>query len=237
MTEPTPTSPETVDKQPTPASAPTAAQAGSDGETRSFKPAETAARKAAETGRAAAQAAGEAGHRMADMGRQSSSEMAEFWRSSVESLTAMQMDLRHVFDEAWRRATSAGLRAPMMTAHPFAARMPSFLGQPAADVREGEDAYRLSIELPGLTREDIDLSLRDNLITIRGHKAEDAEQVSGPYHLSERRFGRFERSFAIPQDVDRTRIEASFENGLLKVVMPRSVEASKQAWKIEVKGT
>jgi HSP20 family protein len=162
--------------------------------------------------------------------------MADFFRASLDSFTAMQTEFRQLFDEAWRRAIGVGLRSPMTTAQPFAARMPAFLGQPAADVREGQDSYAITVELPGLTREDIDLSVRDNLLTISGHKTDETERNDGPYHISERRFGRFERSFAIPQDVDRNRIEAGFREGVLKIQLPRSPDAPRQSRKIEVKG-
>lgn len=203
-------------------------------EPRSFQAADEAERKARSATARAAAAGAEAGQAVAM--REGSGEIAEVWRSSMEAFTAMQLELRHAFDDAWRRALGVGWRAPMQTAHPFAGGAAPLFGQPPADVRECADAYHLAIELPGMTRSDIDLSVREGMITVCGHKAEEAERASGVYRMSERRFGRFERSFPIPRDVDRSHIEASFRDGLLRVTLPRRADAAQPAAKIEVRG-
>jgi HSP20 family protein len=207
-------------------------------EPRSFQGADPAAQKNLEAGQTAARdairSASQTGQALADTTRRTSRDAADVWRSSLNSFAAMQAEMRHMFDDLWRRTTGFG--APMLGGSAFAGGAPSFFGQPAADVHEGDDAYRLSIELPGLTQEDVDLTQRDDMIIVCGHKAEDNEQNGGAYRLSERRYGRFERAFRIPQDVDRERIEASFRDGLLKVTLPRIAEAQAQSRKIELKG-
>jgi HSP20 family protein len=211
---------------------------GGAAEPRSFQAADPAARKNLEAGdamaRDAGRAASETGQALADTARRSSREVTDVWRSSLDSFAAMQAEMRHVFDDLWRRTT--GLHAPMLGGTAFAGGAPSFFGQPAADVHESDDAYRLSIELPGLTRDDVDLTLRDDMIIVCGHKTEDNAQNGGAFRLSERRYGRFERAFRIPPDADRDRIEAIFRDGLLKVTLPRLAEAQPQSRRIELKG-
>lgn len=241
MTEPTQATPD-VAKTPADSIADGRAGERAAAEPRSFQAADQAARAAVAAGQNAAGKAGaaatEAGRTLAEAARQAPGQAAEVWRSSLDSFAAMQAEMRQMFDDAWRRATGLGLgvRAPMMTAHPFAAGAPAFLGQPATDVRETPEAYHLAVELPGLAREDIDLSVRDDLITVCGHKVEEGERTAGAYRVSERRFGRFERSFPAPPDVDRDRIEASFRDGVLRVTLPRRADAAPPSTRIEVKG-
>ena len=96
-------------------------------------------------------------------------------------------------------------------------------------------AYELAVELPGLTREDIDISLRGDALTIQGQKAEESEDTQASYRVSERRFGRFERTFALPDDVDTSKIDASFRDGVLRIALPKTPEAAERQLKIEIK--
>lgn len=102
---------------------------------------------------------------------------------------------------------------------------------PAVDIREDEDRYVLEAELSGLTEKDFDVQVHDNLLTISAKQAEAAEAESTKYVLRERRGYDFSRSFVLPKDVDRNRIDAEFRNGLLTLTLhkaesmqPRSIE-------------
>lgn len=108
---------------------------------------------------------------------------------------------------------------------------------PVLDVIDKEDELKLSAELPGLTEDDIDLRVSDSMLTLRGEKKEDREEgdKEGDYYLSERRFGAFERSVRIPEGIDRSKIEATFKNGVLTVRLPKTPEARAPAQKIDVK--
>jgi HSP20 family protein len=115
-------------------------------------------------------------------------------------------------------------------------RMGSSMRVPDTDVIEEENEIRVVCELPGMKTEEVELSLENNVLTISGEKTEKREQGAGEtYHLSERRWGRFSRSFVLPREVDQERIEASFENGVLTVTIPKSEKARRR--KIAIHGT
>lgn len=161
-----------------------------------------------------------------------------FWAPSLISrqfdpLLRMQTDMIRWFDEVWRETGAAWQPLQRMSALSAA---PLF-GQPAADVKETEAAYTLSVELPGLKREDVDLTIEGDMLLISGHKREDRQELGTAYHLSERRYGRFERSFPLPLDVRRDGVEATFRDGVLTVTMPRTgaAHAAKRA-QVQIKG-
>lgn len=101
------------------------------------------------------------------------------------------------------------------------------LRAPAADVMENSDAIRVTVELPGMTVEDIEVNLENNLLTISGEKQEERAESdrNTRWHVSERRYGRFTRSFVLPREVDHDAIEARFENGVLDLRIPKREEA------------
>ena len=113
---------------------------------------------------------------------------------------------------------------------------PRWLGEiaPAVDIAEKDKAYEITAELPGLDQNNIELKLSSGTPTIKGEKKQETEEKKNSY-VSERRYGAFERSFQIPQDVAETKIEASFSKGLLTVTLPKSAEAQKSAKTIAVK--
>lgn len=110
-------------------------------------------------------------------------------------------------------------------------------GTPAVDIVEKDNAYEVTTELPGMDEKNIEVKLFNDRLTIKGGKQEEKEEKKAGYHLSERRFGSFERSFAVPEGVvDIEKIEAGFKKGVLTVTLPKTPEAQKPAKKIEVKG-
>jgi len=109
-------------------------------------------------------------------------------------------------------------------------RMGSTLRVPETDVVETETEVRVLAELPGMRGEDVDVSLENNVLTISGEKSERREEGgdNGTYHLSERRWGKFTRSFILPREVEQDRIEAHFDNGVLEVTIPKSERARRR---------
>ena len=107
---------------------------------------------------------------------------------------------------------------------------------PAIDFAEDDKAFHLTAELPGLSEQDVDLQLADDVLTIRGEKHEEKDEKDKNYHWSERRFGAFRRVIRLPQHVDRDKIEANFKNGILTVTLPKTADAMQRQKKIEVKG-
>ena len=107
---------------------------------------------------------------------------------------------------------------------------------PETDVVETEREIRVHVEMPGLKRDHIEVDVENNVLTIRGEKREErTEGKEGRYHLAERRYGTFARSFVLPRDVDPENIQAAFEDGVLTVRIPKSEKARRR--KIDVGGT
>jgi len=111
------------------------------------------------------------------------------------------------------------------------------LVMPSIDVHESEQAYTVSAELPGIDQKDIQLDLRDNALTIRGEKRSERNEEDAGLRYSERSFGRFERTIPLPSEVDADRVEATCENGVLKITLPKNAKASDMTRRIEIKGT
>jgi HSP20 family protein len=109
------------------------------------------------------------------------------------------------------------------------------LAAPKVDVTEDTAAYKLAAELPGLTEKDIELSVAEGMLTLKGEKDQEKEEKNQQYWLSERTYGSFQRSFALPESVDPEKVDAKFANGVLTITLPKKPEVVKAAKKIEVK--
>jgi HSP20 family protein len=97
---------------------------------------------------------------------------------------------------------------------------------PTVDISERKDAYLVTVELPGVEADDLQITLEDGLLTIQGerHFADDSSEQQ--FHRIERRYGAFRRSITLPAQVQAEQIEASFENGVLQIVVPKMEEAT-----------
>jgi HSP20 family protein len=97
---------------------------------------------------------------------------------------------------------------------------------PALDISERKDAYLVTVELPGVEADDLEITLEDGLLTIQGerHFAHDSSEQQ--FHRVERRYGAFRRSITLPAQVQAEQIEASFDNGVLQIVVPKMEEAT-----------
>ena len=112
----------------------------------------------------------------------------------------------------------------------------SLMRAPETDVVETEREIRVSVEMPGLKRDNIDIDVENNVLTIRGEKREERQEgQEGKYHIAERRYGTLARSFVLPRDVDAESIQARFEDGVLSVTIPKSERARRR--RIEVGGS
>ncbi len=108
------------------------------------------------------------------------------------------------------------------------------IAPPVVDVAETDKEFQIMAELPGLDEKDIDISLSGDMLTIRGEKSEGREEKERSYHLSERRYGSFQRAFYLPEGVDRDKIAAKFDKGVLTLTLPKTAEAAKQHKKIPI---
>jgi HSP20 family protein len=105
---------------------------------------------------------------------------------------------------------------------------------PYLDVAETKNEIVVKAEVPGMDAKDIDISLSDGLLTIKGEKKQEREEKEENYHLVERSYGAFTRSIRLPKEVQSDKISASYKNGVLKVTLPKSEEAKKKEIKIKV---
>ncbi len=96
---------------------------------------------------------------------------------------------------------------------------------PPVNVSENGEYLRLEAELPGLREEDIEIEFENNILTIRGEKTEEREEEEERFHVWERQYGSFQRSFTLPRSVRGDDITAKFENGILTVMLPKTPEA------------
>ena len=105
---------------------------------------------------------------------------------------------------------------------------------PAVDIRENENDIRVDLELPGMKPEDVELTAENGVLTIRGEKkSERKEGEENRYHVVERTYGAFMRTFQLPQGIDEEQINADFENGILSVRIPKA--ALPQPKRIQIK--
>jgi HSP20 family protein len=104
---------------------------------------------------------------------------------------------------------------------------------PALDISERKDAYLVTVEVPGVKPEDLEITLEDGLLTIQGERQFTADSSDQQFHRVERRYGAFRRSITLPSRVQADAIEASFDNGLLQVVVPKAEEAKPKKIQIQ----
>ena len=126
-------------------------------------------------------------------------------------LSTMKKEMDRLFDRFWDEGIP---------------RLPA-MGDwaPAMDVSETKDAVMVKAEVPGMESKDIQLSLQDQLLTVKGEKKEEKEDKDEHYYRMERSYGAFVRTVRLPATVDGSKVTATFKNGLLKVTLPKSTTA------------
>jgi len=106
---------------------------------------------------------------------------------------------------------------------------------PSAEASEVADAYEISVELPGVKTDDIEVSVADGILTVRGEKRSEREEKGRSYYFSERSFGTFQRAFRLPSDADADAITADSEHGVLTIRIPRQPVERRPERKIKIK--
>ena len=144
---------------------------------------------------------------------------------SNNPLAALQRDINHVFEDFWQRVENGwnGRSNPV-----------GVFG-PSTDVSETDNGVEVTVELPGMTENDIDISLSGDAITIRGEKKVEHEEKRKGVYMSERSYGAFYRTIPLPPGVDGEKAEAKFKHGVLTVTLPKSPEAQAKVKRIPVK--
>ena len=137
--------------------------------------------------------------------------------------------LRNQVDRLFRDFETGFLQSPLYRdVDNFWRRELTFPVTPAVDIVEKDNAFEITAELPGLDAKNIELSLSDDILTIKGEKTEEKEEKSKDRYVSERRYGSFRRSVQLPSTVDAGKIDANYKSGVLTVTLPKSAEAQKK---------
>lgn len=105
---------------------------------------------------------------------------------------------------------------------------------PTLDLYDDKDAFVLSVELPGMKKEDIDISLQEGVLTVSGERRHEKENKEGQTFRSERYFGKFQRSVSLPTMVDASKVKASYKDGILTVHLPKAEEAKPRQIEVNV---
>jgi len=106
---------------------------------------------------------------------------------------------------------------------------------PNVDIEEFEKIYSVQVELPGVGKKDVSINVKDNILTIEGDKKSEKDSKSDKYHRSERVFGKFHRTFRLPEQVDMDKIEAVFSDGVLSLNIPKLEEALPKQIEVKIK--
>ncbi len=144
-------------------------------------------------------------------GRQTSSNQAPvpYRESEMTPFFGLRREIDRLFDDMFRMPSLAGVGT---------------MTWPSVEVSDSDREVRISAEIPGLSEKDVELTVHDGVLSIRGEKKSETEDKNRGY--SERWYGRFERRLALPSGVQEDKAEASFRDGVLTVTLPKSVEAT-----------
>ncbi|MBC7164421.1 MAG: Hsp20/alpha crystallin family protein [Roseovarius sp.] len=137
-------------------------------------------------------------------------------------IATLQRDMNRVFESFWNRVGDLD--------------WPWGGGEAKSDVVETGDHIEVSIELPGVEMKDIEVSVTDDMLTVKGEKKIERQEEKKGYYLSERSYGAIYRTIPLPPGVDGEKAEASFRNGVLTIRLPQTPEAQARVKHIEVKG-
>ena len=146
---------------------------------------------------------------------------ADLWNwSPVEQLSTLREEINRLFDSPFGELTR---------------HMELFNGwTPAVDLYEDKDNLIVKAELPGMKREEIDISVHDGTLTISGERKLEEKNPDGEPFRSERFFGRFHRTLALPKAVEPDKAKANYQDGLLTVVLPKTEEAKPKQIQVNV---
>ena len=105
---------------------------------------------------------------------------------------------------------------------------------PSVDVSETDGSYQIKAEIPDVKKEDVKVTLEDGVLTIQGERKQEKEVKGTRYHRVERSYGRFVRSFTLPDVVDEEKVKAEFKDGILNLELPKSEKAKPKAIEVKV---
>ncbi|MCL2103340.1 MAG: Hsp20/alpha crystallin family protein [Syntrophorhabdaceae bacterium] len=145
------------------------------------------------------------------------------WWDPMRDISAIQEKMNQLFEDTMSRSRSReeGLGPGMWT--------------PAVDIYETNDGVVVKAELPGLTKEQIGIEVKDGLLILKGERKIEKDMKEENYHRIERAYGTFQRSFSLPASVDQEKISANLKEGVLELILPKKEQAKKRQISVAVK--
>jgi HSP20 family protein len=149
--------------------------------------------------------------------------LPSFFGRDDDPFGSLFREVQKTFEDFSRRSPIAGLGSDMLA--------------PKIDIAESKDAIDLTAELPGVDEKDVDVTLADGMLTIRGEKKSERDETDKEknWHVVERNYGSFNRTISLPFDPDSAKVEAKFDKGVLHIHLPKPAEVAKKQQKIEIK--
>jgi HSP20 family protein len=139
---------------------------------------------------------------------------------------SLQDEVNRLFEDFWGTAPATAEEA----GRPVVLR-------PRVDLSETEAAFEISAEMPGLKEDEIEVSVTDDVLSLKGEHKAESEKKGEHYHVRERSYGSFRRSFRLPANADAEKVSAKFENGVLHLTVPKTAEAKAKSRKIAIEKT
>jgi len=149
-------------------------------------------------------------------------------QGALSPFLSLREEMDHLFDD-W--AEGLNIRVPSV----WKEEGGNGLYNPRIDMVENEKAIKVTAELPGINDKDLEITVSDDSITIRGEKSEEKETKENNYHCHERRYGSFERTLPLPSEVDSNKASAEFKKGILQITLPKTQREQKKRHKLSVK--
>jgi len=140
-------------------------------------------------------------------------------RSSNRTLRNLQREVDSLFDRFFDRATGEDSTSAVWA--------------PQTDLMETDDAFQLRLDVPGMSTDDIAINLQNGTLTVSGERTSERTDEGEEYVRVERAFGTFHRTFSLPDAVDADNIEATYENGVLSIHVPKTEESTRRQIEIQ----
>jgi HSP20 family protein len=161
--------------------------------------------------------------------RSQENRMPARWTGALVPFPGFQRELERLFGDFF------SVFGPPLRSDAQGGQMPAGLVAPRIDLSESDTALQIKAELPGVDEKDVDVTLADDVLTIRGEIRSEHEEKKQDYHLMERARGTFVRSLRLPFSVDPNQVQAEFKDGVLSITIPKPKEVQDKAQRIELK--
>jgi HSP20 family protein len=158
------------------------------------------------------------------------------WKKKAEELSSaeetgspfalLQRQMNNLFDDFFK---GGGRGVSLLNSEPD-----WFRTAPGFEVSETDDEVRVKAEMPGMEEEDIEVTLDENILTIRGEKKAETEEKKRSYYVSELHYGEFQRSIPLPAGIDQDKVKARFKKGVLTLTLPKTEQAQSQRKRIGI---